>query len=251
MFWGGLSSCKNPQYGTRTHIINLFCSNSSCGLFHFFQIRYCITPQQRCGLTRTSPRATTASPPPTPGSRLTPIPPWWRLPLLAPTLWGQKGLTDRRRLTSCHSNSSSSSSRFSSRVNYNSCSRSSRSSTTSNSSSCSISNNRWSLTFECDSLTPVRYKMTWSWHLVCKHVYCGSKSLQLCINCEHLRFQTGTFVNPTRLFLCCNTRSFMSSEKYVTPRSLKLFKTNMIYFKNSHLPKKKTRRGKVHFWPWK
>ena len=155
--------------------------------FIFFQIRYCITPQQRCGLTRTCPRATTASPPPMPGSRSTPIPPWWRLPLLAPTLWGLKGLTARRRPTSCRSNSSSSSSLFSSRVNYNSCSRSSRSSTTSNSSSCSISNNRWSLTFECDSLTPVRDKITWGWLLVYKHVCCCSKSPQLCINCEHLR----------------------------------------------------------------
>ena len=33
---GGLSSCKRPQRGIGTHIINLFCSNSSCGLFHFF-----------------------------------------------------------------------------------------------------------------------------------------------------------------------------------------------------------------------
>lgn len=119
---------------------SLKSTNSSCCPFHFFQIRYCTTPQQRCGLTHTSPRATTASPPLMPGSRSTMIPPVWRLPLLALTLWGLMGMTDR--LTSCRSNSSSSSSRSSNRVNYNSCSRSNRSSTTSNSSSCSISNNR-------------------------------------------------------------------------------------------------------------
>lgn len=141
--------------------INLFSSNSSC-CFFFPQTRYCTTPRQRCGLTHTSPRATTASPPLMPGSRSTTIPLGWCLHLLAHTLWGLMGMTGR--LTSYRSNSSSSSSLSSSRVSYSSCSRSSRSSTTSNSSSCSISSNRWSLTSLCSS--PVRFYMK----PVCEHV---------------------------------------------------------------------------------
>lgn len=114
----------------------------AAAFFIFFQIRYCITPRQRCGLTHMSPRDTTASPLLMPGSRSTMIPLVWRLPLLAPTLWGLMGMMGRQQRTSCRSNSSSSSLISSSRINYNSCSRSNRSSTTSNSSSCSISNNR-------------------------------------------------------------------------------------------------------------
>lgn len=121
---------------------SLKSNNNSCCIFHFLQIRYCTTRQRRCGLTRTSPRATTASLPLMPGSPSTTTPPSWRLPLLAPMLWEPKGTTGRRQLTSCRSSSSSSSSPSSSRVNYSSCSRSNRSSTTSSSSSCSISNNR-------------------------------------------------------------------------------------------------------------
>lgn len=109
--------------------------------FYFLQIRYCTTPQRRCGLTHTSPRATTASPLLTLGSPSTTIPPLWRLPLLAPTLWVRRATMGRPQLTSCLSNSSSSS--LSSRVNYNSCSRSNSFSTTTNSSFCSISNSRW------------------------------------------------------------------------------------------------------------
>lgn len=109
-------------------------------LLPFFQIRYCTTLRRRCGLTRTSPRATTASPPLTPGSPSTTTPQGWRPRPPAPTWWGRKATTGR--LTSCRS-SSSSSSRSSSRANCSSCSRSSRSSTTSNSSYCSISSSRW------------------------------------------------------------------------------------------------------------
>lgn len=126
---------------TLSSFFHQFCNNSSCSVSLFFQTRYCTTHQQRCGLTHMSPRATTASPPLTPGSRSTTIPLVWHLPLLAPTLWGQMGTTGRQRLTSCRSNSSSSSV-SSSRVNCSNCSRSNRSSTTSNSSSCSISNSR-------------------------------------------------------------------------------------------------------------
>lgn len=105
------------------------------------QIRYCITRQQRCGLTHTCPRATTVSPPLMHGTPSTTTPLAWPPPRRAPTLWGPTGSTGRRRLSCCRSNSSSSLV-SSSRVNSSSCSCTS-SSTTSSSSSCSISNNRW------------------------------------------------------------------------------------------------------------
>lgn len=135
----------------------------------FFQIRYCTTLQQRCGLTHTSPRATTASPPLTPGSPSTTIPRGWHLLLLAHTWWGLMDMTGR--LTSCHS-SNSSSSPSSNRVSYSSCNRSNRSSTTSNSSYCSTSNNRWSLTpvrcvthiLSCSSTSSVLRKIPGIWN---------------------------------------------------------------------------------------
>lgn len=104
-----------------------------------------------------------------PGSQSIMIPLAWHLPLLAPTWWGPTGTTDRQRLTTCRSNSSSSS-LSSSRVSYSSCSRSNRSSTTSNSSSCSISNNRWLKEPQRDAA------YAHGWDLACEHIYRCSRA---------------------------------------------------------------------------
>lgn len=162
-----LCNVCNVCYVKYNQPITTSTSNSSCCLLHSFQTRCCTTPQQRCGRTHTSPRATTASLPPMPGSRSTTIRQSWRLPPSAPTSRGPTGMTGR--LGSCRSSSRSSSWLSSSRINCNSCSRSNRSSTTSNSSSCSISSNRWSPT----SLSARRKRDNrWEdWSLECEHVY--------------------------------------------------------------------------------
>lgn len=133
----------NAKFLHPSFFLLLKSTSTNVCIVNSFQIRYCTTPRQKCGLTRTSPRATTASRRLMPGSQSTTIPPAWPLPKLDPTSWGLTATTVRWQLTSCLSSSSSSSSTFNSRANYNSCSRSSRSITTSNSSFCSISNNRW------------------------------------------------------------------------------------------------------------